>query len=266
MSFVKLQNDNGDLVFTGTSIRGFTPTMIGLGNVNNTSDTNKPVSTATQTSLNLKSDKSYVDASLNLKSDKSYVDASLNLKSDKSYVDASLNLKSDKTYVDASLNLKADKTYVDASLNLKADKTYVDGLSSGITYYDSSLNITNSADFTSDNYMLILTVPSLPAGTYTIVGTIGVTLNSTISQTQFILSNSQFTFGPGRTYYYTYNNMSSATSSSGFTHSTVLNGVFTLSQTTTVYLHGLYTFSGGSGTVKTITNNATTQFKLLKIA
>ena len=33
MSFVKLQNDNGDLVFTGTSIRGVTPTMIGLGNV-----------------------------------------------------------------------------------------------------------------------------------------------------------------------------------------------------------------------------------------
>ena len=266
MSFVKLQNDNGDLVFTGTSIRGVTPTMIGLGNVNNTSDTNKPVSTATQTALNLKADKSYVDASLNLKSDKSYVDASLNLKADKSYVDASLNLKSDKTYVDASLNLKADKTYVDASLNLKADKSYVDGLSSGITCYDSSLNISDSADFTSNEYMLMLTVPSLPAGTYTIVGTIGVTLNSTISQTQFILSNSQFTFGPGRTYYYTYNNMSSATSSSGFTHSTVLNGVFTLSQTTTVYLHGLYNFSGGSGIVRTITNNAATQFKLLKIA
>lgn len=34
-----------------------TPTDLGLGNVNNTSDANKPVSTATQTALNLKEDK-----------------------------------------------------------------------------------------------------------------------------------------------------------------------------------------------------------------
>ena len=39
--------------FTGT-VSGITSTMVGLGNVNNTSDANKPVSTATQTALNLK--------------------------------------------------------------------------------------------------------------------------------------------------------------------------------------------------------------------
>ena len=39
-------------------------TVIGLGNVDNTSDLNKPVSTATQTALDLKADKSYVDNSL----------------------------------------------------------------------------------------------------------------------------------------------------------------------------------------------------------
>jgi fibronectin type 3 domain-containing protein len=41
--------------FTGT-VSGISPTMIGLGNVDNTSDVNKPVSTAQQTALNLKAD------------------------------------------------------------------------------------------------------------------------------------------------------------------------------------------------------------------
>ena len=39
-------------------------TDIGLGNVDNTSDLNKPISTSTQTALDLKADKSYVDTSL----------------------------------------------------------------------------------------------------------------------------------------------------------------------------------------------------------
>lgn len=39
--------------FTGT-VSGITKTMVGLGNVDNTSDANKPVSTATQTALDLK--------------------------------------------------------------------------------------------------------------------------------------------------------------------------------------------------------------------
>jgi hypothetical protein len=39
--------------FTGT-VGGITAAMVGLGNVDNTSDANKPVSTATQTALNAK--------------------------------------------------------------------------------------------------------------------------------------------------------------------------------------------------------------------
>ena len=39
--------------FTGT-VAGITATMVGLGNVNNTSDANKPVSTAQLTALNAK--------------------------------------------------------------------------------------------------------------------------------------------------------------------------------------------------------------------
>lgn len=44
-----------------------TAASIGLGNVNNTSDTNKPVSTAQQSALDLKADKSYVDNQLSIK-------------------------------------------------------------------------------------------------------------------------------------------------------------------------------------------------------
>ena len=45
----------GDKTFTGTT-SGITKSMVGLSNVDNTSDANKPVSTATQTALNLKQD------------------------------------------------------------------------------------------------------------------------------------------------------------------------------------------------------------------
>lgn len=38
----------------GSSLTGLTATQVGLGNVNNTSDANKPISTAEQTALNLK--------------------------------------------------------------------------------------------------------------------------------------------------------------------------------------------------------------------
>ena len=41
--------------FTGT-VQGITKSMVGLGNVDNTSDINKPVSTSTQNALNLKAD------------------------------------------------------------------------------------------------------------------------------------------------------------------------------------------------------------------
>ena len=47
--------------FTGT-VAGVTKTHVGLGSVDNTSDANKPVSTATQTALDLKVDESLFDA------------------------------------------------------------------------------------------------------------------------------------------------------------------------------------------------------------
>lgn len=44
-----------DPTFTGT-VSGITATMVGLGNVDNTSDSDKPISTATQTALDAKAD------------------------------------------------------------------------------------------------------------------------------------------------------------------------------------------------------------------
>jgi hypothetical protein len=139
--------------FTGT-VGGITKSMVGLGSVDNTSDTSKPISTATQTALDLKSSNTYVDASLNLKANlasptftgtvggitKSMVglgsvdntsdtskpistatQSALDLKASITYVDASLNLKPRFSQVDASLNLKPSFSQVDASLNLKAN-------------------------------------------------------------------------------------------------------------------------------------------------
>jgi hypothetical protein len=52
--------------FTGT-VSGIDKTMVGLNNVDNTSDANKPVSTATQTALDLKANSTDVTTSLALK-------------------------------------------------------------------------------------------------------------------------------------------------------------------------------------------------------
>jgi hypothetical protein len=54
-----VNGSKGDVVLTKSSV--------GLSNVDNTSDANKPISTSTLTALNLKSDLSYVNTQLNLK-------------------------------------------------------------------------------------------------------------------------------------------------------------------------------------------------------
>lgn len=53
----------GNVVLDGT-IEGVTPAMIGLGNVDNTADLDKPISTATQTALNTKAAITYVDTAI----------------------------------------------------------------------------------------------------------------------------------------------------------------------------------------------------------
>lgn len=76
-------------IFNGTVWNLFLDkTSVGLGNVDNTSDSSKPISTATQTALNLKANQTFVDTELAKKADKlvTYtkvdVDGLLELKAD----------------------------------------------------------------------------------------------------------------------------------------------------------------------------------------
>lgn len=68
--------------FTGT-VSGITKSMVGLGNVDNTADINKPVSTATQTALDLKANATDVTTALVLKANTADVNTALDLKVDK---------------------------------------------------------------------------------------------------------------------------------------------------------------------------------------
>jgi hypothetical protein len=68
--------------FTGT-VSGITKAMVGLGNVDNTADINKPVSTATQTALDLKANATDVTTALALKANTADVTTALDLKVDK---------------------------------------------------------------------------------------------------------------------------------------------------------------------------------------
>ena len=98
--------------FTGT-VSGIDKTMVGLGNVDNTSDANKPVSTATQTALNLKANTADVTTSLALKENSSNKSITTTLGTSdvlfptqnavKTYVDTAI---SGATIVDADANTK----------------------------------------------------------------------------------------------------------------------------------------------------------------
>lgn len=70
-----------------------TKANVGLGNVDNTADMDKPVSTAQKTAIDAKADKTYVDTELAKKAVKTDVEADLALKADKTYVDTELGKK-----------------------------------------------------------------------------------------------------------------------------------------------------------------------------
>lgn len=75
---------------------GINPSKVGLGNVNNTSDANKPVSTATQTALNLK--ESLINKSTDIATDANSTTKYPSVKAIKDYVDSHM---SSSTIVDA---------------------------------------------------------------------------------------------------------------------------------------------------------------------
>ena len=81
--------------FTGT-VSGITKAMVGLANVDNTADIDKPISTATQAALDLKANATDVTAALNLKANTSEVNTALALKANTTDVTTSLATKVDK--------------------------------------------------------------------------------------------------------------------------------------------------------------------------
>lgn len=83
-------------IFTGT-VSGITATMVGLGNVDNTTDLLKPISTATQTALDTKEDKT--NKSIDIKTDQT---------SDIKYP----SVKAVKTYVDVYSTFNAISTII----------------------------------------------------------------------------------------------------------------------------------------------------------
>lgn len=80
--------------FTGT-VGGITATMVGLGNVNNTSDLSKPISTLTQAALDLKEDK--INKITDINSDPTSITKYPTVSAVKNYVDSYNPIHSIKT-------------------------------------------------------------------------------------------------------------------------------------------------------------------------
>ena len=192
-------------IFTGTTT-GITKDTIGLGSVDNTADADKPISTATQTALDGKADKTNtytkgdVDTKISnliasapdalntlnelaqaLANDPNHATTVMNqiaLKSDNTYVDGKLALQANqlttytKTEVDAALGLKANqsvtytKTEVDTALGLKANQS----ITNTKTEVDTSLGLkaNQSTTYTKTEVDSSLALKANQSITYTI--------------------------------------------------------------------------------------------------
>lgn len=95
---------------------------------------------ATQTVVNKKADKDYVDTELTKKADKTYVDTELTKKADKSYVDNNFVKIATITAMQSALDQKADKTATENALNQKADKNDLDQKFDTISHAMNDLN------------------------------------------------------------------------------------------------------------------------------
>jgi hypothetical protein len=95
--------------------------MVGLGNVDNTSDIDKPISTATQAALDLKANAADVTTSLALKANAADVTTALALKANAADVTTALALKANAADVTTALALKANAADVTTALALKAN-------------------------------------------------------------------------------------------------------------------------------------------------
>jgi hypothetical protein len=143
--------------FTGT-VSGITKAMVGLSNVDNTADLNKPVSTATQTALDLKANTSDVNAALNLKANTTDVTTALALKANAADVTTSLATKVDKvTGKELSTNdyTTAEKTKLAAITGTNTgDQTNITGNAATATKLETgrTISLTGDVTYTSDSF------------------------------------------------------------------------------------------------------------------
>lgn len=106
---------------TGAKTAANARTNLGLGNVDNTADANKPVSTATQTALDTKADVNEVTAALASKANTAEVTSALGTKANADEVNTALATKANAAEVTTALGTKANAADVTASLGLKED-------------------------------------------------------------------------------------------------------------------------------------------------
>jgi len=154
-----LKSNIASPTFTGT-VSGITKTMVGLGSVDNTSDALKPISTATQTALNLKEDKvtgksliadSEITRLLTLSNfDNSSNVTTLNNKEDKV---TGKSLISDTEITRLATLSNFDNSSNVTALNLKEDKVTGKSLiaDSEITRLATVVNFNNSSNVTALN-------------------------------------------------------------------------------------------------------------------
>ena len=118
--------------------------QIGLGNVDNTADADKPVSNSTQAAIISavapKADKTYVDNALSSKSDKTYVDGQLTLKADKS---DTYTKQESSDLVNNSISTAL--TPVNASLDL-AKRGVINKYDSSLTYNSGERIVLTNGD------------------------------------------------------------------------------------------------------------------------
>lgn len=154
--FVKVNKDLTDKDYVDTASNGVkqllenhkndkanphvvTKAQVGLGNVNNTADLDKPVSNATNsaiiTAIQYKADKTYVDTQLGLKTDKTYVDYQDSLKANKS----DLGTASEYDVEDLPVTQKQRGDFV-GHVNTIADLTEIRNAKAGQIMYVKSID------------------------------------------------------------------------------------------------------------------------------
>jgi hypothetical protein len=167
--------------FTGT-VAGITKSMVGLGNVDNTADSAKPVSTATQTALNAKASNTALS---NHEADTTNIHGIANTAdlATESYVDAAVTnlgnsagelylLQSDRANMNGVAPLDADTKIPNQYINTTviSTKSYADGLiTTEVTNRDAAIAASIATEVTNRNSAITnnRTAAVASAATYT---------------------------------------------------------------------------------------------------